>query len=85
VVPTCIRNAVIWGNHSATQVPSIDHAEVRLDNEDRWVDVAEVISDREWLEQVGACVRGGLWGVARRCRGPVATSVLTLYVRACVS
>lgn len=52
VVPTQIRNVVIWGNHSSTQVPSAEYAEVKL--EDHWESVPNVISDDEWLTGVRA-------------------------------
>jgi malate dehydrogenase len=39
-----ITNMTIWGNHSATQYPDIFHAKVKGQN------AAEVVSDRDWLE-----------------------------------
>ena len=39
-----VENALIWGNHSATQVPDFVHATIG------GVPVPEVIADREWLE-----------------------------------
>jgi malate dehydrogenase len=40
---TEIKKLAIWGNHSATQYPSIFHAEVAGKN------VAEVVNDQAWL------------------------------------
>lgn len=39
-----VTNMTIWGNHSTTQYPDIFHAKVKGDN------AAEVVGDREWLE-----------------------------------
>jgi malate dehydrogenase len=39
-----ITNMTIWGNHSTTQYPDIVHAKVRGGN------AAEVVNDREWIE-----------------------------------
>ncbi|MCP5506003.1 MAG: malate dehydrogenase [Chlamydiales bacterium] len=39
-----VQNVIIWGNHSATQVP--DFVNARIDGKK----VTEVISDRKWLE-----------------------------------
>jgi malate dehydrogenase len=39
-----IRRMTIWGNHSATQYPDLFHAEVSGRN------AAEVVGDRDWLE-----------------------------------
>jgi malate dehydrogenase len=39
-----VANMTIWGNHSATQYPDIFHANVNGAN------AAEVVSDRQWLE-----------------------------------
>jgi malate dehydrogenase len=39
-----VTNMTIWGNHSATQYPDIFHAKVKGEN------AADVVSDREWLE-----------------------------------
>jgi len=40
-----VTNMIVWGNHSATQYPDIFHAKVN------GADAAEVLSDRQWLEQ----------------------------------
>jgi malate dehydrogenase len=39
-----VSNMTVWGNHSPTQYPDIFHAKVRGEN------AAEVVNDREWLE-----------------------------------
>jgi malate dehydrogenase len=41
---TDIKKLAIWGNHSATQYPSIFHAEVNGKN------AAEAVNDQKWLE-----------------------------------
>jgi malate dehydrogenase len=41
---TSVRNALIWGNHSATQVPDFFHTSIE------GKPAPEVISDRSWLE-----------------------------------
>ncbi|TFJ87122.1 hypothetical protein NSK_001456 [Nannochloropsis salina CCMP1776] len=44
-----VRNVIIWGNHSSTQVPSAAKAQVRLGG--RWVPVLDIIGDEGavWL------------------------------------
>jgi malate dehydrogenase len=44
VATTLVRNTLIWGNHSSTQVPDFFHAEI--DGKPAY----EAISDRSWLE-----------------------------------
>jgi malate dehydrogenase len=44
VAVTDIKKLAIWGNHSATQYPSIFHAEVNGKN------AAEAVNDQAWLE-----------------------------------
>ncbi|RJQ87635.1 malate dehydrogenase [Amycolatopsis panacis] len=43
VAVTDLKKVAIWGNHSATQYPSVQHAEVGGKN------VAETINDQAWL------------------------------------
>ncbi|MFQ5506637.1 MAG: malate dehydrogenase [Planctomycetota bacterium] len=40
-----VRNVVIWGNHSSTQYPDWHHATIR------GARAAEVIGDKDWLEE----------------------------------
>jgi malate dehydrogenase len=40
---SAVKNALIWGNHSATQVPDFVHATIN------GVSAAEVIGDNDWL------------------------------------
>jgi malate dehydrogenase len=49
VTATQVRNAVIWGNHSSTQVPSAAQAQVELGG--KWVSIHEVLQakDAAWL------------------------------------
>ena len=42
-----VRNAIIWGNHSSTQVPDVNNIEIFLNNE--WVRINTVL-DSHWLE-----------------------------------
>ncbi len=44
VAITEVKNTVIWGNHSATQVPDFEHATIG------GKPATEVITDRAWLE-----------------------------------
>lgn len=66
---TEIRKMIIWGNHSSTQFPDIDHTEVRGEK------IINLISDYEWVENYflptvqnrGAAIieaRGGLSSAA---------------------
>ncbi|WP_134661505.1 MULTISPECIES: malate dehydrogenase [unclassified Amycolatopsis] len=43
VAVTDLKKVAIWGNHSATQYPSVQHAEVNGKN------VAETVNDEAWL------------------------------------
>ena len=54
VASTQVRNAIIWGNHSSTQVPSAAQAEVKFIDSEKWVPLHEVISDKDntWLYEV---------------------------------
>lgn len=45
-----VRNGVILGNHSSTQVPSVDTAEVYL--EGKWMPVRELVNDDKWVDEV---------------------------------
>ena len=50
-----VRNAVIWGNHSSTQVPSAAQAEVNFAPEGapaKWQPIREVLHDDAWLHGV---------------------------------
>jgi len=49
VTATQVRNAIIWGNHSSTQVPSAAQAQVELNG--KWVSIHEVLQakDAAWL------------------------------------
>ena len=43
-----IKKVIIWGNHSSTQYPDVQHATVFL-NEDE-ISVKEAVKDDNWLE-----------------------------------
>src|SRR6201994_1728461 len=40
-----VTNMTIWGNHSATQYPDINHAKVKGEN------AAQLVNDQKWLEE----------------------------------
>ncbi|KAL5229394.1 hypothetical protein ABZP36_028170, partial [Zizania latifolia] len=42
-----VKNAVIWGNHSSTQYPDVNHATVKTPNGDKAV--RELVANDEWL------------------------------------
>eukprot|EP00056_Hartaetosiga_gracilis_P018372 m.10757 g.10757 ORF g.10757 m.10757 type:complete len:333 (-) comp6687_c0_seq1:69-1067(-) len=44
-----VKNVMIWGNHSATQYPCVDHAYVVYDDGKK-VPVSEAVNDQEWIE-----------------------------------
>ncbi|KAG5183692.1 malate dehydrogenase [Tribonema minus] len=44
-----IRNCVIWGNHSSSQVPDATHAEALV--EGKWQAIAPLCNDPQWLEK----------------------------------
>lgn len=47
--PSHIRDVVVFGNHSTTQVPYVDEAKVLIDNQ--WKPVRSLI-DSEWIDNV---------------------------------
>ena len=49
LLPQQIKNIIIWGNHSATQYPSVQHAYVVHEDGSR-VSVREAVSDDAWLK-----------------------------------
>ncbi|KAL1195184.1 Malate dehydrogenase 3, cytoplasmic [Cardamine amara subsp. amara] len=44
---TSVKNVIIWGNHSSTQYPDINHAKVSTKSVDR--PVKELVTDHNWL------------------------------------
>jgi malate dehydrogenase len=58
VAPHNVRNSCIWGNHSSTQVPCVDFAEVQLSHGAKWLPAREALADEDWIDQVGSCVLG---------------------------
>ena len=42
-----VKNAIIWGNHSSTQNPDVNHAKVKLQGMEVGVD--EALKDDSWL------------------------------------
>ena len=43
-----VKNAIIWGNHSSTQYPDVNHAKVKLQGVE--VGVYEALKDDSWLK-----------------------------------
>lgn len=43
-----VKNVIIWGNHSSTQYPDVNHATVNTGK--GWKPVREVVSDDQWLK-----------------------------------
>ena len=41
-----VKNVIIWGNHSSTQYPDVNHATVNTGKE--WKRVRELVSDDQW-------------------------------------
>ncbi|XP_031263748.1 malate dehydrogenase-like [Pistacia vera] len=42
-----VKNAIIWGNHSSTQYPDVNHATVASNNGEK--PVKEIVADDNWL------------------------------------
>jgi malate dehydrogenase len=43
-----VKNVIIWGNHSSTQYPDVNHAKVKLHGKE--VGVYEALKDDSWLK-----------------------------------
>lgn len=43
-----VKNVIIWGNHSSTQYPDVNHATVKLSSGEE-KSVRELVADDEWL------------------------------------
>uniref|UniRef100_A0A4X1WBE3 Malate dehydrogenase 1 n=2 Tax=Sus scrofa TaxID=9823 RepID=A0A4X1WBE3_PIG len=43
-----VKNVIIWGNHSSTQYPDVNHAKVKLQAKE--VGVYEAVKDDSWLK-----------------------------------
>lgn len=43
-----VKNCIIWGNHSSTQYPDVNHAKVKV--QDKEVGVYEAVKDDNWLK-----------------------------------
>jgi malate dehydrogenase len=41
-----VKNAIIWGNHSSSQYPDVNHATVKTPSGDKTV--RELVADDEW-------------------------------------
>lgn len=44
-----IKNVIIWGNHSLTQYPDVNHAEVIVDGKKK--KVREAVNDEKYLNE----------------------------------
>lgn len=53
-----VKNVIIWGNHSSTQYPDVNHAKVNVKGKE--VGVYEAIKDDSWLKGDFILVRS--WG-----------------------
>ncbi|CAH1427216.1 unnamed protein product [Lactuca virosa] len=45
-----VKNVIIWGNHSSTQYPDVNHATVKTEAGDK--PVRELVKDDEWLNSM---------------------------------
>ena len=43
-----VKNVIIWGNHSSTQYPDVNHAKVKLQGKE--AGVYEALKDDSWLK-----------------------------------
>lgn len=43
-----VKNVIIWGNHSSTQYPDVNHATVKIQGGEK--PVKELVCDDEWYE-----------------------------------
>lgn len=48
VKTTAVKHVIIWGNHSSTQYPDVQHATVELNGQT--VSVKEAVKDDNWIE-----------------------------------
>ncbi len=48
IKPDCVKNVIIWGNHSSTQYPDVRHALAMVDGKE--VAVPEAVKDDAWLK-----------------------------------
>jgi len=48
IKPDCVKNVIIWGNHSSTQYPDVRHALAMMDGKE--VAVPEAVKDDAWLK-----------------------------------
>lgn len=56
-----VKNVIIWGNHSSTQYPDVNHAKVNVKGKE--VGVYEAIKDDSWLKGDFIVVRS--WGFSK--------------------
>lgn len=43
-----VKNGIIWGNHSSTQYPDVNHAKVKIQG--KYTGVYEAVKDDNWLK-----------------------------------
>lgn len=48
VKTTAVKNVIIWGNHSSTQYPDVQHATVELNGQT--ISVKEAVKDDSWIQ-----------------------------------
>lgn len=70
VLVTEVHKLAIWGNHSSTQVPDFEHAEIERRS------AADVIGDRAWLEKefIATVQKRGAEVIAARGRSSAASA-----------
>lgn len=49
-----VKNVVIWGNHSSTQYPDVNHATANTDGREK--SVRELVADNEWYDRFPATI-----------------------------
>lgn len=60
-----VKNVIIWGNHSSTQYPDVNHAKVNMKGKE--VGVYEAIKDDSWLKGDFILVRSCLFYIVILC------------------
>ncbi|XP_060086637.1 malate dehydrogenase, cytoplasmic [Heteronotia binoei] len=49
VTANAVKNCIIWGNHSSTQYPDVNHAKVKVQGKE--IGVYEAVKDDNWLKR----------------------------------
>lgn len=48
ITANCVKNVIIWGNHSSTQYPDVHHCKVNVQGKD--VAAFDAVKDDAWLK-----------------------------------